>query len=36
MRISELAKESGTPVATIKYYIREGLLPAPPLRAPRS
>ena len=28
MRISELAKESGTPVATIKYYIREGLLPA--------
>ena len=26
MRISELAKESGTPVATIKYYIREGLL----------
>ena len=28
MRISELAQESGTPVATIKYYIREGLLPA--------
>jgi|GEM_PF-590106 len=28
MRISELAKESRTPVATIKYYIREGLLPA--------
>ena len=28
MRISELAKESGPPVATIKYYIREGLLPA--------
>mgnify|MGYP000866333599 FL=1 len=28
MRISELAGESGTSVPTIKYYIREGLLPA--------
>ena len=28
MRISELARESGIPVATIKYYIRQGLLPA--------
>jgi len=26
MRISELAAISGTPVATIKYYVREGLL----------
>ncbi len=28
MRISGLAAESGVPVATIKYYLREGLLPA--------
>lgn len=28
MRISELSHVSGVPVATIKYYIREGLLPA--------
>ncbi|HEX9033248.1 MAG TPA: MerR family transcriptional regulator [Streptosporangiaceae bacterium] len=28
MRISELANQSGVPVATIKYYLREGLLPA--------
>jgi len=27
MRISELAKTTGVPVATIKYYLREGLLP---------
>lgn len=27
MRISELSRESGVPVATIKYYLREGLLP---------
>lgn len=27
MRISELAAESGVAVATIKYYLREGLLP---------
>jgi len=26
VRISELARESGTSVATIKYYLREGLL----------
>jgi DNA-binding transcriptional MerR regulator len=26
--ISELAATSGTPAATIKYYVREGLLPA--------
>ncbi|HET8867832.1 MAG TPA: MerR family transcriptional regulator [Agrococcus sp.] len=28
MRISELAARTGVPVATIKYYLREGLLPA--------
>ncbi|MGC5365224.1 MerR family transcriptional regulator [Streptomyces sp. DT24] len=27
MRISELSRRSGVPVATIKYYIREGMLP---------
>jgi DNA-binding transcriptional MerR regulator len=26
VRISQLSKESGVPVATIKYYLREGLL----------
>ena len=28
MRISELGRRSGVPVTTIKFYIREGLLPA--------
>lgn len=28
MRISELSRSSGVPTATIKYYLREGLLPA--------
>ena len=28
MRISELAAESGVALPTIKYYLREGLLPA--------
>lgn len=28
MRMSELSRRSGVPVATIKYYLREGLLPA--------
>lgn len=28
MRISELAQRSGVPVGTIKYYLREGLLPS--------
>lgn len=28
MRISELSTRTGVPVATIKYYLREGLLPA--------
>lgn len=27
MRISELSDRSGVPVATVKYYLREGLLP---------
>jgi DNA-binding transcriptional MerR regulator len=27
MRISQLSAESGVPIATIKYYLREGLLP---------
>ncbi|MFE9422068.1 MerR family transcriptional regulator [Kitasatospora sp. NPDC006697] len=28
MRIGELSKRTGVPVPTIKYYLREGLLPA--------
>lgn len=28
MRIGELSRQSGVPVPTIKYYVREGLLPA--------
>ena len=28
MQISELARRAGVPVATVKYYLREGLLPA--------
>jgi DNA-binding transcriptional MerR regulator len=28
MRISELSRQSGVPVASIKYYLREGLMPA--------
>jgi DNA-binding transcriptional MerR regulator len=28
MRMAELSAESGVPVATVKYYLREGLLPA--------
>jgi DNA-binding transcriptional MerR regulator len=27
LRVSDLSRESGVPVATIKYYLREGLLP---------
>ena len=27
MRISELARAADVPVATIKFYLREGLLP---------
>ena len=29
MKIGELAKASATPIETIRYYEREGLLPAP-------
>ncbi len=29
MKISQLARHSGVPAATIKYYVREGLLPGP-------
>jgi DNA-binding transcriptional MerR regulator len=32
LRIGELAERSGVSVATIKYYIREGLLPPPPVK----
>lgn len=28
MRIAELSRRSGVPVGTVKYYLREGLLPA--------
>ncbi|MFP2909140.1 MerR family transcriptional regulator [Pyxidicoccus sp. 3LFB2] len=28
MRVSELVERTGVPLATIKYYLREGLLPA--------
>lgn len=28
MRLAELSERSGIPIATIKYYLREGLLPA--------
>nr|MDT0525976.1 MerR family DNA-binding transcriptional regulator [Streptomyces sp. DSM 41633] len=28
MRLAELSERSGVPTATIKYYLREGLLPA--------
>ena len=35
MRISELADATGYPVATIKYYLREGLLPLADKRAER-
>jgi len=34
MRISELARRSGVPVPTIKYYLRENLLPAGSPTAP--
>lgn len=36
VKMATLAKESGVPSATIKHYIREGLLPAPPLRTSRN
>ncbi|WP_394621600.1 MerR family transcriptional regulator [Lentzea sp. JNUCC 0626] len=34
MRVGELSKKSGVPVPTIKYYLREGLLPAGVLTSP--
>ncbi|NDY92055.1 Cd(II)/Pb(II)-responsive transcriptional regulator [Ideonella livida] len=30
MKIGDLAQRTGTPVETIRYYERQGLLPAPP------
>lgn len=33
MRISELARRGGVPVGTVKYYLREGLLPSGELTA---
>ena len=33
MRIAELARRSGVPVGTVKYYLREGLLPSGELTA---
>jgi DNA-binding transcriptional MerR regulator len=35
VRISELSEHTGVPVPTIKYYLREGLLPAGDKRTPR-
>src|SRR5919201_5583310 len=29
LKISELAERSGVPVATVRHYVREGLLPEP-------
>lgn len=34
MRIAELSRQTGVPVPTIKYYLREGLLPAGELSSP--
>ncbi|MFI9003285.1 MerR family transcriptional regulator [Streptomyces sp. NPDC053541] len=34
MRIGELSRRTGVSVATIKYYVREGLLPAGQLTSP--
>lgn len=34
MRIAELSRTAGVPVPTIKYYLREGLLPAGELTSP--
>ncbi len=36
MRIGELAERAGVSVATIKFYIREGLLPPPPVKTGRT
>jgi DNA-binding transcriptional MerR regulator len=29
LKISEIAERSGVPVATVRHYLREGLLPEP-------
>ncbi|MFF8954741.1 MerR family transcriptional regulator [Streptomyces sp. NPDC014894] len=34
MRMGELSRRTGVPVPTIKYYVREGLLPAGELTSP--
>lgn len=34
MRIAELSRRSGVPVPTIKYYVREGLIPPGELTSP--
>jgi DNA-binding transcriptional MerR regulator len=34
MRIAELSRQTGVPVPTIKYYLREGLLPPGELSSP--
>ncbi len=36
LRISGLARETGVPIATIKFYMREKLLPAPTLKTGRN
>ena len=36
LRISDLSRETGVPVATIKFYRREGLLPEPTLKTGRN
>jgi DNA-binding transcriptional MerR regulator len=36
VKMSALARQSGVPAATIKHYIREGLLPEPPCRTSRN
>lgn len=36
LRIGELAAAAGVSIATVKYYIREGLLPPPPVKTGRT
>lgn len=36
LRIGDLAERSGVPIPTIKYYIREGLLPPAPVKTGRT
>jgi DNA-binding transcriptional MerR regulator len=36
LRIGELADRAGVSIATIKFYIREGLLPPPPVKTGRT